>query len=104
MKTLLTVAAVLGLTAIVPTLGDIGAVRASRNHQVILAEASGPSAGSRDTALYAETESSGPTRGSHDSSMVAEASQPSPGARDTALYAETESNGASPGGRDSAQV
>ena len=84
MKTMFAVASALVLTAVVPTLGDLGAVRASHGHQMFLAEASGPSPSGHDTAL-------------------AEASGPSPSGHDTAL-AEAESNRPSPGGHDTAQA
>lgn len=85
MKSLFAAATVLALTAVVPTLTDVGSVRATQSRHLFLAEANLPSPGGHDAAL-------------------AEANGPTSGGRDTALYAETESNGASPGGRDTAQA
>lgn len=103
MKTLFTVVTALALTAVVPTLGDLGTVRASQGHHLFLAEASTPSPGSHDTAM-AENESNGASPGGHDRAFAeTESNGASPGAHDRA-FAETESNGPSPGGRDTAQV
>ena len=84
MKTFLTVAAVLSVTAVTPSLTDFGAARSYVGRHLFLTEANGPTPGGRDTAVFAEGESSGPTRGSRDGALVAEASQPSPGGRDAA--------------------
>ncbi len=82
MKTILALAAVLSITAAVPTLSDYGSARSlSRSGTAILAEANGASRGGRDTAL---AEASGPSRNGHDTAL-AEANAPSPGGHDTAI-------------------
>jgi hypothetical protein len=99
MKTIFSIAAAFALTAFAPTLTEIGS--ASHGRHLMLAEASGPSPGSHDTALYAEA--NGPSRGSHDTALYAEANGPTPGSHDTSLYAEGESSGPTRGSHDSAQ-
>ncbi len=87
MKTFFAVAAVLSVTAVAPTLADFATARSNLGRNLFLAEASGPSPGSRDTAVLAEAESNGPSRFGRDSAQVAEASGPSPGGRDSAQTA-----------------
>ena len=63
-------ATALVLATLAPTLGDAGAVRASRGQVVFLADWSGPSPGGRDTARVAETESNNPSPGSRDTARA----------------------------------
>ena len=71
MKTILAAAAVLSINAAAPTVSDYGAALATYRHAAVLAEANGPSRGARDTALYAEGESSRPTSGGRDTALYA---------------------------------
>ena len=93
MKTTLALAAVPSITAVAITLADYRTARSSYSRSTaILAEASAPSPGGRDTAL-AEAESNGRSPGARDTAL-AEANGPSRGGHDTAL-AEAESSGRS---------
>ena len=63
------VAATLSVTTVGPTIADYAAARSNTDRHVILAESSGPSPGSRDTAIYAENESNGPSPGGRDTAQ-----------------------------------
>ncbi len=64
-------AAVFCAAAATSTLAEFATARAGLGHAVFLAEASGPSPGSRDSAVLAEAESSGATQGGRDSALAA---------------------------------
>ena len=86
MRTIFAVAAILSINAALPSFSDQAAALSSyRSRAEILAEASGPSVGGRDTALFAEA--NGPTAGGRDTALFAEGNGPSVGGRDTALFA-----------------